>query len=376
MLVPASCKAGAPTIFVNSFLLCYNTPMSAKIRGIVKRTCVIILGAAMLLFNACAKTERSTLISEISKRYSAPKDKQLIVYTSHKEEVYLPIIREFENRTGIWVEIHAGGTTEMFKEVREAAKEGACDIMFGGGIESYEAGKDLFMPYEVSDKEKLDQNCLSEGDSWTPFTELPLVFVYNNKLVSKEEAPSCWAELTTPKWKGQIAFADLHSSGTSYTILSTISQMSDKPVDEAVKSFIDNLDGRVVNSSGQVISQVAAGSYLFGITLEETAQKSIKAGDDISMVYPKEGTATVPDGVAMVKNAPHSYNAGLFIDFVTGYDTQVYAMDEFFRRPVRTDIVLPEGYTAIDSIDFDIEKSAAEEETIFEIWDSYIKEED
>ena len=113
-----------------------------------------------------------------------------------------------------------------------------------------------------------------------------------------------------------------------------------------------------------------------GITLEETAKKAIQAGYDISMVYPADGTSAVPDGVAMVKNAPHSYNAGLFIDFVTGYDTQAYAMDEFLRRPIRTDIILPEGYSAIDQIEFDIEKSAAEEEEIFNLWDEIFGKED
>ena len=330
----------------------------------------------MLLLSACRQTERNALISDISEKYSVPNDKQLIVYTSHKEEVYLPIIREFENRTGIWVEIHAGGTTEMFKQVRTAAEEGACDIMFGGGIESFEAGRDMFLPYEVSDKESLDSNYLSDGNSWTPFTELPLVFIYNNKLVPESEAPATWAELTDSKWRGQIAFADLHSSGTSYTILSTISQMSNKPLKDSMEAFLNNLDGRVLTSSGQIIEQVSDGSFLMGITLEETAKKAIQAGYDISMVYPADGTSAVPDGVAMVKNAPHSYNAGLFIDFVTGYDTQAYAMDEFLRRPVRTDIILPEGYSAIDQIEFDIEKSAAEEEEIFNLWDEIFGKED
>ena len=31
-------------------------------------------------------------------------EKRLTVYTSHKQEVYAPIIKEFEERTGIWVE--------------------------------------------------------------------------------------------------------------------------------------------------------------------------------------------------------------------------------------------------------------------------------
>ena len=46
-------------------------------------------------------------------RYAPEEDRRLVVYTSHKEEVYWPIVREFEDRTGIWVEVVAGGTNEL-----------------------------------------------------------------------------------------------------------------------------------------------------------------------------------------------------------------------------------------------------------------------
>ena len=345
--------------------------MRQKVKGITKKAVTVILGAAMLLLCACQKNDSKA--SALAQDYNVSKEKQLIVYTSHKEEVYLPIIMEFENQTGIHVEIHAGGTTELFKEVREASKVSGCDIMFGGGIESYEAAKDLFIPYDTTDKENLDSKYLSDRGYWTPFTELPIVFVYNNKLVRKADAPRTWEDLLNPKWKGQIAFADLHNSGTSYTILSAFSQLYS---DDELTRFIKNLDSHVLSSSGDIIPYVSNGTFQVGITLEETAMKNILAGDDITMVYPEDGNISLPDGVAMVKNAPHSYNAGKFIDFVTGYDTQKYAMDRFCRRPVRTDLPLSVGFDAIKEIDFDIEKAAKDEERIFTLWDELIPKEE
>ena len=78
----------------------------------------------------------------------------------------------------------------------------------------------------------------------------------------------------------------------------------------------------------------------------------------------------MPDGVAIIKNAPHSYNAGRFIDFVVNYDTQSYAMDSFYRRPVRTDIDSSRNFDSIELVDFDIAKSAAEEDKTFSKWRS------
>ncbi len=304
-----------------------------------------------------------------ARRYDVSQEKQLIVYTSHKEEVYLPIIEEFENRTGIWVEIHAGGTTDMFNAAKEASARGACDIMFGGGIESFEASKDLFMPYVAKERDRLDPKYIFEGDFYTPFTELPLVFIYNNKLLQASDAPRKWMDFFNPEWRGKIAFADLHDSGTSYTILAVLSQIGGGDSYSYLSSFIKQLDGNILSSSRQIIQSVSNGTFLAGITLEETALKGIASGYDISMVYPEDGTVALPDGIAMVKNAPHSYNAGLFIDFVTGLDTQLYAVDKFYRRTVRTDIIPPFNYVTPALMDFDMERSAKEEQEIFDIWD-------
>ena len=57
-----------------------------------------------------------------------PPENRLIVFTSHKPEVYAPIIKEFELRTGISVEVQAGGTTEMLEKIKNGED---ADVMFG-----------------------------------------------------------------------------------------------------------------------------------------------------------------------------------------------------------------------------------------------------
>jgi iron(III) transport system substrate-binding protein len=340
-----------------------------------RRILALTLAVLMPVLCACGQSEREKQIRYISDKYSVPDENQLIVYTSHKEEVYIPIIREFESRTGIWVDIHAGGTTEMMQAAREASERGECDIMFGGGIESYEAQSDCFLSYTTSEKASLDPDYVSADGKWTGFTELPIVFIYNKKLLSDNGAPHNWKDLFDARWKGEIAFADLGSSGTSYTIISTMEQIFDEPYDSVLRRFHEQLGGEILNSSGDIIPKVSDGTYLIGITLEETAKKYMNLGYDIAMIYPGEGTSAVPDGCAMLKNAPHRYNAGKFIDFVVGYDTQEYAMNNFYRRPIRGDIELSADYGQARLIRFDFDKAAREEKDIFSLWEELTKEE-
>ncbi len=329
-----------------------------------------------LIITACSKSERDEQIEAFSAEYAVAEENQLIVYTSHKEEVYLPIIREFESRTGIWVDVHAGGTAEMMEAARVASETGQCDIMFGGGVESYEAAKDIFLPYEVAEIDSLDSDFIDVEGYWTPFTKLPIVFVYNKNLVTESMAPSTWEDLFDTKWKGKIAFADMEKSGTSYTIISTMAQLFGEDPNDVLKKFYEQLDGNIAYTSGNVITEVSNGNCLIGITLEETALKAIDGGSNISMVMPEDGTSAVPDGVAIVQNAPHSYNAGKFIDFVINYDTQSYAMTQFNRRSVRTDIRDAAKFDELKLMDFDIAKSAAQEESVVTLWHNLVEDSD
>ena len=61
--------------------------------------------------------------------------------------------------------------------------------------------------------------------------------------------------------------------------------------DEILQAFAENLDGKQLQSSGAVLTAVAGGQAVVGVTLEETASRSIAAGDELVMVYPADGTS-------------------------------------------------------------------------------------
>ncbi len=44
-------------------------------------------------------------------------EKRLVIYTSHPRSVYEPVIKEFEERTGLWVQVETGGTAELLERL-------------------------------------------------------------------------------------------------------------------------------------------------------------------------------------------------------------------------------------------------------------------
>ena len=322
---------------------------------------------ALLLLSGCGRSVPTQT------EYAPPEENRLVIYTSHKQEVYRPILREFEERTGIWVEVVSGGTNELLDRIEKERSDPKADVMFGGGVETLEAHEDSFSPYRCADASSVSPLYRQEADLWTPFSALPLVLIYNTKLVDPEWLRS-WADLTRPEFSGRVAFADPAVSGSSYTALVTWIYARGE---DALEDLAAALDYRQLSSSGEVLSAVADGSCLVGITLEETALQRIAAGADLAVVYPRDGTSCVPDGTALIAGAPHRENAEKFLDFTLSREVQQLLGSRFYRRSVRSDVAAANSLPAMETlnlVDYDPRWAAEHRETILRQWDEALED--
>ena len=329
---------------------------------------ILFLLLAALILSACQKTGRTT-------EYTPDESMRLTIYTSHKEEVYMPIVREFEERTGIWVDVITGGTNELLERIESQQDNVEADVMFGGGVESLKAYEHCFSPYVVGSSDSIREPHQAEDAVWTPFSALPVVLIYNTKLVSPDKITG-WSSLSDPIFRGRIAFADPAISGSSFTALAT-QILAGKSMDKTLATLAENLQGKTLSSSGDVLNAVVDGSCLVGITLEETALKYIASGADLAMVYPEEGTSCVPDASAIVKGAPHSENAKRFLEFTVSYEVQQMLSESSYRRPVRSDIPAGESLLPLQDIvlvDYDIDWACKNRDVILSDWLFYLKE--
>lgn len=329
----------------------------------MKARCVLALALALCL-TGCAAS------AELPSGYAPDEAHRLTVYTSHKEEVYRPIVREFEERTGIWVTVVSGGTNELLERIASESAAPRADVMFGGGVESLEAYRGQFTPYTCAEAAHLQAQFRAEDDLWTPFSALPVVLIYNPKLVHADELTE-WNDLFREIYRGRIAFTDPSISGSSFTGLVTLLKAAQADEEETLRHFADALDGRQLDSSGAVLSSVAEGADLVGVTLEETARQRIAAGDDIALVYPADGTSCVPDGSALVRGCAHEENAKRFLDFTAGADAQRLLARSFFRRSVRDDIPDAAEMPALDAlslVDYDVRTVSERREALLMTW--------
>lgn len=324
----------------------------------MKKIFALLLAVVMVLsLAACGSSEK--------------KSNKLVVYSPHDADPLNAGVAMFQEAyPDIQVEVIAAGTGELCQRVVAEAENPQGDVLWGGGADTLAAYTDYFAAYVCANDGVIADAYKDANDLWIGESPLPMVFIYNKTLIDEADVPTTWEGLCDPALKGKIAYTSPAKSGSAYTQLCTM-LFSQPSLDEGwamVEKFIENLDGKIQDSSGNAHKLVAAGEYAVGVTIEKSAVL-YNDNPDIGFLYPESNSA-VPDGVALIKGCPNEENAKLFIDFVTGLDCQTAQNKDWKRRPVRSDLT-PEGLCELSALDlgeYDFAYAANNKAEIVEKW--------
>ncbi len=344
-----------------------------------KRMVAIFMAAAMTMgLMACgnttseatvskADTETKEEVKEEVKEESAPAEAaateaetetnklsgDLVIYCPHPLEFINPLVSEFENQTGVKVEVVAAGTGELLKRVESEQGNPLGDIFWGGSLSTMMPQMDLFENYQSINEEFVQEGMKNVEGPLTRFTDIPSVIMINTDLIGDIEVNG-YEDLLNPELKGKIAHCDPSKSSSSYEhLINMLYAMGNgNPEDgwDYVDKFCQNLDGKLLSGSSAVYKGVADGEYVVGLTFEEGAAKYVADGAPVKVVYMEEGVISKPDGVYIIKDAKNMDNAKAFIDFITGKDAQTIIVEQLNRRSVRTDVPAPSYLTPKEDI--------------------------
>lgn len=295
--------------------------------------CLTLLSAA--LFTACAgnKAEKTAL-----------REERLVIFSPHPLDFINPIVSEFEEQTGILVQVQTGGTGDLLAQV-EAGGNPACDIFWGGSLSTTFPKQDLFEEYISKNEESMGAEFKNTQGNMTRFTDMPSVIMVNTNLIGDISVEG-YGDLLNPRLKGRIAMCSPAASSSAYEHLTNMlyAMGNGKPEQgwDYVRQFCANLDGVLLERSSQVYQGVAQGKFAVGLTFEEAGAHYVEEKGPVRLVYMKEGVISKPDVVCIAKEAKHQAWARKFVDFVTDRDTQTMIVSQLSRRSVRTDVKAPE----------------------------------
>ncbi|MGQ0663917.1 MAG: extracellular solute-binding protein [Pseudomonadota bacterium] len=260
-------------------------------------------------------------------------EKELTIYASHPSEMVDFFAKDFGDRYGVKITTIKAGTGELLNRIRAEQARPTADVMWGGFADTGASAPDLFDQYRSSALARVDAKMIDPAGYNTPFGASTMVIMYNKKLVRTEEAPKTWADLRDPKWAGKVVHADPSKSSSAFAALATWLTIYGK--DDKGWQFIEEMtrNQTIVIRSSLVFQQIGRGEYPVGVTYEEGAFKYVLAGE-AGIVYPADGSLLEPEGMFIVKGAPHPKAARLFADYLLTEDAQTKLATQFpGRRP-------------------------------------------
>jgi iron(III) transport system substrate-binding protein len=288
-----------------------------------------------------------------------PAKQRVVAYTAHEDNIIAEMTARFTTETGIEIEFIKLGSSDVIQRVIAEAGNPQADVIWSIGGEALEANASVLEAYTPREWNQI-ADVFKVGTNWLPYTGIMNVFIVNTNMVPANLMPQTWKDLADPRLKGLVSSARADKSGSSYMQLANVLAVyGEEPGWVVFNSILANF--ALSASSGSVPRFVNDGEAAVGITLEDNAQRFVLGGGPVRIVYPTDGTVAAPDGIALIKGAPHPVAAKAFIDWCLSKSTQDFLVGAMGRRSVRKDGTTPPGLPAladINTIAYDFEWAA------------------
>ena len=240
-------------------------------------------------------------------------------------ESYVPLFEEFTKETGAKVEFLSMSSGEVISRTKAEGKPMA-DLWFGGGLDAFMAAKDdgLLENYQSEMTDKLPEE-YKDKDGFYFSKGLTVVgFLLNDSILKEKglEAPKSWKDLADPKYKGEIIMSNPAISGTNYAALKGLLDLYGEEEGWDLFSKInDNID--FYSKRGKDPQEkTAQGEFAIGIIPVDKMAFDTAKDNNLTVVYPEDGIAWVPEGVAIFKDSENADVAKAFVDFMLGEKAQ------------------------------------------------------
>ena len=329
-----------------------------------KRLFALLMATVMLLaLTACGGGKKEEPAKEPEEETQEPAaqpsgSKELTVYTAFPEAEVIYYFNKFEEETGIKINYIRLSAGEMLTRVEAEKDNPQATLMFGGSTDNYIAAVDkgLLEPYQSPELSNTPKSYLDPTGTWNPIYVGCIAFACNKDWFADKglDYPASWEDLLKPEFKGEVIMAHPATSGTAYTVLSTLVQLKG---DDQVWDYLGKLNNNIsqyTKSGSAAPNAVAMGEAAIALTFSHDGLQPTAEGYPIELSFPSDGTGYEVGTTALIKGgkAEEQENAKLFIDWICSEKGQgCYAENNSFRVPTNTKAPVADGLVTLDQVE-------------------------
>lgn len=299
---------------------------------------------------------------------------RLTVYCSVQNNI-CEITKQFSQKYNIETKFVHGGTGTIFGKVKAESANPQADIWFGGTIEPhFQAGElglleEYRSPLQAEILPQFKTLVESEQGKFTSIIYmLVLGFGINSEKLAKlgVDTPKTWEDLLDPRLKGEVQLPDPRSSGTTYTLITTLSSLwGEEKAFEYLKQLNANVSQYV--KSALVTSNLARGESAVTVGFVHSYATEKEKGAPVEAVIPEGKVGYALGGVSILKNTRNLENAKLFMDWVLSKEAQEipWRNHGVYQTPTNINAeVAPQSTkaNALEFVEIDYQKAGSSDE--------------
>ena len=287
------------------------------------KSCLFLL-ATCLVSIPLARAQDPQLVQ------AARKEGKVVWHTSLALPSSTAISHYFQSKyKGIEVEVHRNGSQRVLQRFMQEATAGLknADIVHTSDAGHFELLKDkgMLLKFTPQSVAGFPDGFKDKTGFYYGMRATLSVIAHNPKIVVEKDAPQNWKDLLNPKWSGKAVTAHPGYSGIIMThVLALVNVYGWDYFRDLAKNKL-----HIVQSANDPAGVVASGERPVGVNgAEYFYYKTLKQGNPIKIIYPKEGVPLVVSPVAIAKDAPHMNAAKLFTEFIFSKESQQLLADK------------------------------------------------
>ncbi|AXH99641.1 iron ABC transporter substrate-binding protein [Sporosarcina sp. PTS2304] len=277
------------------------------------------------------------------------------VYTARHYDVDAILYEDFEEKTGIKVNVIEAKAPELIERLKREGQNTPADLFItvDGGILNTAKEEGLLQAVESAEiDERVPAELRDTDDQWIGLSTRARVIVYSKDRVKPEEL-STYEDLATDKWKGKLLVRSSDSLYNQSLMASLIALDGEEKAKEWAQGIANNLARDPEGGDRDQARAIVAGvgdvaimnSYYVGRMSVSDEAEDVKVFEQVGVFFPNQettGTHINISGAGLVKHSKNKENAVKLIEYLTTVEAQEEISLANFEFPVNEEAKLPE----------------------------------
>jgi iron(III) transport system substrate-binding protein len=268
-------------------------------------------------------------------------DDALVIYNGRAHYGDEKVFTDFEEATGIDVELRGGTAPELFERLRREGEDTPADLLVTTDLANLWRADEAEMLQGVSTptlEENVPAELHDDDGAWWALTTRLRIPVVSTERVAEGEVTS-YEDLGDPRYRGRLCLRTSNNEYNQSLVADMIAKRGAAATEQLLRSWMAN-DPEIVNSDGELLAVIAAGECDVGLSNHYYLGRALEENPDFAVApaWPDQGGrgahANV-SGVGVVTWSDDEEDAVRLMEYLTSppAQEQIVAGGEFAANP-------------------------------------------